>query len=73
MHNLARNSGKVKGQTRNLDERMVHGQRSGPGRFWVSDEYCYFAKCPNLGFEITEMLLGPLDLYPDKNESIVGG
>jgi len=41
-------------------------------RLWISMDYCRVCKGKNLGCEITEMLLGPFNLYLNENEPVLG-
>ncbi len=41
-------------------------------RIWIGSENCRVCEGKNFGCEITQVLLGPLNLYLDKNEPIFG-
>ena len=47
-----------------------YGMRSNT-RTWIGGEYCRVLKGEDFGCEITKVLLGPLDLHPDKDNSVV--
>ena len=40
-------------------------------RIWIGHDYCRVVDGKNFGFEIMEVLLGPLNLNPDKDDSVL--
>jgi hypothetical protein len=74
MNHIASGAYNVERQTGHLPEivGMKRRYRMGRGaRLWVGRDYCYFFKRTNRGLQVTEMLLGPLDLNPNKDNSVV--